>query len=152
MKKYSIWLLIGFLLSPGSINGALLGKGMMCSLINNPRERNFADLVVYFNLDSEVELNRIYRQIDTFQFMKSPEKTSKLETDANEIRWVCTTGCPSEVYGNYVLNRQNLNLKSAAENFKCVVLNSFEELEKSFIERVLELQNEYNSALEGNKI
>ena len=40
--------------------------------------------------------------------------TSKLETDANEIRWVCTTGCPSEVYGNYVLNRQNLNLKSAA--------------------------------------
>ena len=78
--------------------------------------------------------------------------TSKLETDANEIRWVCTTGCPSEVYGNYVLNRQNLNLKSAAENFMCVVLNSFEELEKSFTERVLELQKEYNSALEGNKI
>ena len=152
MKSFLFCILFAILLHPSGLYAELLGKGMMCSVLNPPRERHFADLVVYFNLNSEVELNRIFRQLDTFKYMKNPEVTSKLETDASEIRWICTTGCPSEVYGNYVLNRKNLKLKSATESFECVVLNSVERLEKSFKERVSKLQSEYNFALEGNKI
>ena len=53
--------------------------------------------------------------------MKTPQITPKLEADAHEIRWICTTGCPKETYGNFVLNRKNLELRSATEKFKCEV-------------------------------
>ena len=35
--------------------------------------------------------------------MKTPQITPKLEADAHEIRWICTTGCPKKlVHGNFV--------------------------------------------------
>ena len=149
MTPFIILLLL--LLGSPSYSG-IMGKGLMCNLTSKPRQPNYSDIIVYFNSDGQVVLNRIYREIDTFLFMQNPEITSKLDADANEVRWVCTTGCPSEVYGNFVLNRKTLELSSAAESFKCTVIYSSKELKERFDLRVQELQKEYNAALEGNKI
>ena len=78
--------------------------------------------------------------------------TPKLEADAHEIRWICTTGCPKETYGNFVLNRKNLELRSATEKFKCEVLSSALILKEKLHSRLIELQKEYNDELKGNKI
>ena len=80
------------------------------------------DVVVFFNENKEVALNRIFRELDTFKSMQTPQITPKLEADAHEIRWICTTGCPKETYGNFVLNRKNLELRSATEKFNCKVV------------------------------
>ena len=79
--------------------------------------------ILLFNEKKEVELNRIFRELDTFKFMKNPEISPKLEADAQQIRWICTTGCPKETYGNFVLNRKTLDLKSATEKFNCRCCN-----------------------------
>ena len=108
--------------------------------------------VIFFNENKEVALNRIFRELDTFKSMQTPQITPKLEADAHEIRWICTTGCPKETYGNFVLNRKNLELRSATEKFKCDVLNSALILEEKLHSRLIELQKEYNDELKGNKI
>ena len=79
--------------------------------------------------------------------MKNPEITPKLEADAGEIRWICTTGCPKETYGNFVLNRKTLELRSATEKFNCEVLPSSITLKEKLSSRVNELQNQYDEEL-----
>ena len=91
-------------------------------------------------------------ELDNFKFMKTPEITPKLEADAGEIRWICTTGCPKETYGNFVLNRKTLELRSATEKFNCEVLPSSITLKEKLSSRVNELQNQYDEELKGNKI
>ena len=138
-----------------SAHSEIIGKGLICKLSGKPRISNYSDIVVFFNQTKEVELNRIFRELDTFKSMNTPEITPKLEADAHEIRWICTTGCPKETYGNYgnfVLNRKNLELRSATEKFKCEVLSSASVLKKKLLFRMKELQKEYNDELKGNKI
>ena len=130
----------------------IIGKGLICKLSGKPRVSNYSDIVVFFNQTKEVELNRIFRELDTFKSMQTPQITPKLEADAHEIRWICTTGCPKETYGNFVLNRKNLELRSATEKFKCEVLSSASVLKNKLLSRMKELQKDYNDELKGNKI
>ena len=84
--------------------------------------------------------------------MKNSEISPELEADAQQIRWVCTTGCPKETYGNFVLNRKTLDLRSATEKFNCIVFQSSSTLKEKITSRINELQREYNEELKGNKI
>ena len=153
MCKKLIFIYITLVLSFGTLaNSEIVGKGLICYLKDKPRVSNYSDIVVYFNQNKEVELNRVFRELDNFKFMKTPEITPKLEADAGEIRWICTTGCPKETYGNYVLNRKTLELRSATEKFNCEVLPSSITLKEKLSSRVNELQNQYDEELKGNKI
>ena len=80
-----------------------------------------------------------------------PQITPKLEADAHEIRWICTTGCPKETYGNQ-FKQKKFRTRSATEKFKCEVLSSALILEEKLHSRLIELQKEYNDELKGNKI
>ena len=151
LKKLVILILITFFIGTFA-QSEIVGKGLICNLSGKPRVSNYSDIVVFFNKNKEVELNRIFRELDTFKSMKTSEITTKLEADAHEIRWICTTGCPKETYGNFVLNRKNLELRSATENFKCEVLNSVSILKNKLLFRIKELQKQYNDELKGNKI
>ena len=151
LKKLLISILITFFIGTFA-QSEIVGKGLICNLSGKPRVSNYSDMVVYFNENKEVELNRIFRELDTFKSMKTSEITTKLEADAHEIRWICTTGCPKETYGNFVLNRKNLELRSATEKFKCEVLSSALILKEKLHSRLIELQKEYNDELKGNKI
>jgi len=62
------------------------------------------------------------------------------------------TEIKKETYGNFVLNRKNLELRSATEKFKCEVLSSASILKEKLHSRLIELQKEYNDELKGNKI
>ena len=151
LKKLVIVILITFFIGTFA-QSEIVGKGLICNLSGKPRVSNYSDIVVFFNENKEVELNRIFRELDTFKSMKTSEITTKLEADAHEIRWICTTGCPKETYGNFVLNRKNLELRSATEKFKCEVLSSVSILKNKLLFRIKELQKRYNDELKGNKI
>ena len=150
-KKILIILFISFFIGTFA-QSEIIGKGLICKLSDKPRVSNYSDIVIFFNENKEVVLNRIFRELDLFKSMKTPQITPKLEADAHEIRWICTTGCPKETYGNFVLNRKNLELRSATEKFKCEVLSSSSTLKEKLSSRVIELQKEYNDELKGNKI
>ena len=150
-KKLTILITL-FFFTISYVNSEIVGKGLICSLVDKPRISNYSDIIVFFNEKKEVELNRIFRELDTFKFMKNPEISPKLEADAQQIRWICTTGCPKETYGNFVLNRKTLDLKSATEKFNCRVLQSSSTLKEKITSRINELQREYNEELKGNKI
>ena len=151
LKKLVIIIFISFFIGTFA-KSEIIGKGLICKLSGKPRISNYSDVVVFFNENKEVELNRIFRELDTFKSMQTPQITPKLEADALEIRWICTTGCPKETYGNFVLNRKNLELRSATEKFKCEVLSSASILKEKLHSRLIELQKEYNDELKGNKI
>ena len=151
LKKLVIMIFISFFIGTFA-KSEIIGKGLICKLSDKPRVSNYSDIVIYFNETKEVALNRIFRELDTFKSMKTPQITTKLEADAHEIRWICTTGCPKETYGNFVLNRKNLELRSATEKFKCEVLSSALILKEKLHSRLIELQKEYNDELKGNKI
>ena len=151
MLKKLVIIIISFFIGTFA-QSEIIGKGLICKLSGKPRVSNYSDIVIFFNENKEVALNRIFRELDTFKSMQTPQITPKLEADAHEIRWICTTGCPKETYGNFVLNRKNLELRSATEKFKCEVLISASILKEKLLSRLIELQKEYNNELKGNKI
>tara|TARA_B100001057_G_scaffold431587_1_gene459159 strand:+ start:27 stop:482 length:456 start_codon:yes stop_codon:yes gene_type:complete len=151
MLKKLVIIIISFFIGTFA-QSEIIGKGLICELSGKPRVSNYSDIVIFFNENKEVVLNRIFRELDLFKSMKTPQITPKLEADSHEIRWICTTGCPKETYGNFVLNRKNLELRSATEKFKCEVLSSSSTLKEKLLSRVIELQKEYNDELKGNKI
>ena len=144
LKKLVIIIFISFFIGTFA-KSEIIGKGLICELSDKPRVSNYSDIVIFFNENKEVALNRIFRELDTFKSMQTPQITPKLEADALEIRWICTRGCPKETYGNFVLNRKNLELRSATEKFKCEVLSSVSILREKLLSRVKELQKEYNN-------
>ena len=74
LKKLVIIILISFSIGTFA-KSEIIGKGLICKLSGKPRISNYSDVVVFFNENKEVELNRIFRELDTFKSMKAPEIT-----------------------------------------------------------------------------
>ncbi len=88
LKKLVIIMFISFFIGTFA-KSEIIGKGLICKLSDKPRVSNYSDIVIFFNETKDVSLNRIFRELDTFKSMKTPQITPKLEADAHEIRWIC---------------------------------------------------------------
>ena len=57
MYKKFIILIILFFFTISYGTSEIVGKGLICSLVDKPRISNYSDIIVFFNEKKEVELN-----------------------------------------------------------------------------------------------